>query len=77
MDQGYRYTGTQVEAQYIEWKYAEATERRNADDKWYEHLKGIEYVIPHLLTKPSQTILHSDGGVGKSSLAIALARAPW
>ena len=75
LSEGYRYTGTQVEAQYIEWAYAEATEKVNSDPFWFTKLKGMEYVIPHLLRTPSQTILHSAGGVGKSATAIALARA--
>lgn len=75
LSEGYRYTGTQVEAQYIEWAYAEATEKLNSDPLWFNKLKGMEYVIPHLLRTPSQTILHSAGGVGKSATAIALARA--
>ena len=75
LTEGYRYTGTQVEAQYIEYAYAEATEKLNNDPTWYTQLKGMEYVIPHLLRTPSQTILHSAGGVGKSATAIALARA--
>ena len=75
LSEGYRYTGTQVEAQYIEYAYAEATEKLNNDPTWYTQLKGMEYVIPHLLRTPSQTILHSAGGVGKSATAIALARA--
>lgn len=75
LDQGYRYTGTQVESQYNEYIYAEDTERLNSDPLWYNKLKGMEYVIPHLLRTPSQTILHSAGGVGKSATALALARA--
>ena len=75
LSEGYRYTGTQVEAQYIEWAYAEATEKLNSDPLWFNKLKGMEYVIPYLLRTPSQTILHSAGGVGKSATAIALARA--
>lgn len=42
---------------------------------WRKDVSKEEYIIPGLLRRPSQILLHARGGVGKTETAIALAKA--
>jgi hypothetical protein len=45
------------------------------DKNWRDDVPLEEFVIPGLLRRPSQVLLHARGGVGKTETAIALAKA--
>lgn len=42
---------------------------------WTENVAQEEYIIPGFLRKPSQILIHSRGGVGKTESVMALAKA--
>jgi len=45
------------------------------DKDWRKDVSPEEHIIPGLIRRPSQVLLHARGGVGKTETAIALAKA--
>jgi hypothetical protein len=45
------------------------------DPDWRKDVSPEEHIIPGLIRRPSQVLLHARGGVGKTETAIALAKA--
>lgn len=55
--------------------YEQAQKDNSGETNWWEGLAPSEYIIPDLIKAPSQTILASRPGVGKTSTALGIARA--
>lgn len=70
-DTGRRLSGAQcLNARNEYTKYKENLVANN--DTWYD-VEKMEFVVPGLLCKPSQVIIHGDAGQGKTSALMALA----
>ncbi len=70
-----RLTGKDCDAALMEYLYKVDCDRQNTSANWFNEVQDMDFVIPNLLARPSQTILHSAGGVGKTSAAMGLAKA--
>jgi len=55
--------------------YEQARKDNSGETSWWEGLAPSEYIIPDLIKAPSQTIMASRPGVGKTSTALGIARA--
>ena len=47
----------------------------NYSARWFDEVDDQNYVIPNLLVRPGQVIMHASGGVGKTSACLGLAKA--
>ena len=74
-DTGRRLSGRQCLEAMEEYRYYEDATRQNRDFKWWEGVEAKVPLIPNLLERPQQVILHSAPGVGKTSAALAIATA--
>ena len=72
-DSGRRLSGPQCLDAMQEYRYYEEHAKQNRSYKWWEGVEAKRPLIPNLLERPQQVILHSAAGVGKTSTAMALA----
>lgn len=72
-DSGRRLSGPQCLDAMQEYRYYEEHAKQNRSYKWWEGVEAKKPLIPNLLERPQQVILHSAAGVGKTSTAMALA----
>lgn len=72
---GRRLTGQQCLASMDSYRYYETSRHANAKKKWWQDIERMSFVIPNLLQKPSQVMLHAAGGLGKTSACMGLATA--
>jgi hypothetical protein len=72
---GRRLTGQQCLAAMDEYRYYESTRALNVKIGWWRHIEKMDYVIPNLLQKPTQVMVHAAGGLGKTSACMGLATA--
>ena len=72
-DSGRRLSGPQCLDAMQEYRYYEESYKQNRDYRWWEGVEAKRPLIPNLLERPQQVILHSAAGVGKTSTAMALA----
>lgn len=72
-DSGRRLSGPQCLDAMQEYRYYEEHAKHNRSYKWWEGVEAKRPLIPNLLERPQQVILHSKAGVGKTSTAMALA----
>ncbi|MCP9928590.1 bifunctional DNA primase/polymerase [Cyanobium sp. CH-040] len=74
LETGRRMSGFQCMEALNEYRYFKKSEEAN-NAEWWEGVQRLNPVIPDLLVKPSQVILHAAGGLGKTSTCLALVRA--
>lgn len=70
---GRRLTGSQALAAMTAYRYYEQSKAQNSRP-WWEGVEQMDYLLPNLLMKPSQVLLHAAGGIGKTSACMGLAR---
>lgn len=70
---GRRLTGTQCQEALAEYLYFKQAQKENSNENWYE-VEAMTYLIPNLLMRPSQVLLHAGSGHGKTSACMGLAR---
>ncbi|MCX5969131.1 MAG: AAA family ATPase, partial [Cyanobacteria bacterium] len=75
METGRRMSGKECESALGEYRYKEAADRQNSTGRWFDEVEDQEFIIPNLLVRPGQVILHAAGGVGKTSACLGLAKA--
>lgn len=73
MKTGRRMSGIDCIKALQEWKTYKDSARANAED-WHD-VEEMSFTIPGLMQTPSQIILHSAPGLGKTSAAMGFARA--
>lgn len=75
-DTGRRISGEDLLRQATEFEAYELAHQDDHDPwSWWGKTERMESVIPGLLKKPSQILLHSKGGMGKTSACMGLAKA--
>lgn len=74
LETGRRMSGFQCMEALNEYRYFKKSEETE-NEAWWNGVEKPAPVIPDLLNKPSQVILHAAGGLGKTSTCMALARA--
>ncbi len=72
---GRRLTGVQCLAAMDEYRYYEEARKQNDKAAWWENVQKMDYLVPNLLMKPTQVMLHAAGGLGKTSACMGLAKA--
>jgi len=72
---GRRMNGKDCESALGEYRYKKSADSQNAAARWFDEVDDQNYVIPNLLVRPGQVILHASGGVGKTSACLGLAKA--
>ena len=72
MRTGRRLTGIQCQDALDEYLYYKHTNSINDSKKWND-VDAMTYLIPNLMMRPSQVLLHAAPGVGKTSAAMGLA----
>lgn len=72
---GRRLTGVQCLAAMDEYRYYEDSRRTNEKKDWWQNVERMQFLIPNLLMKPTQVMLHAAGGLGKTSACMGLAKA--
>ena len=72
---GRRLTGTQCLAAMDEYRYYEDSRRQNEKKSWWQDVERMQFLVPNLLMKPTQVMLHAAGGLGKTSACMGLATA--
>ena len=72
---GRRLTGMQCLAAMDEYRYYEAAWQQNEKLKWWENVERMDFLVPNLLMRPTQVMLHAAGGLGKTSACMGLANA--
>lgn len=72
---GRRMNGKDCESALGEYRYKKSADAQNTSARWFEEVDDQNYVIPNLLVRPGQVILHASGGVGKTSACLGLAKA--
>ena len=72
---GRRMNGKECEAALGEYRYKKSADAQNASARWFDEVADQNYIIPNLLVRPGQVILHASGGVGKTSACMGLAKA--
>lgn len=75
VETGRRMSGKECEAALGEYRYKKAADAQNASARWFDEVDEQSFVIPNLLVRPGQVILHASGGVGKTSACLGLAKA--
>jgi hypothetical protein len=58
-----------------EYRYYESSRESNLKKAWWQEIERMTFVIPNLLQKPTQVMLHAAGGLGKTSACMGLATA--
>ncbi|NCW67361.1 MAG: hypothetical protein EBV86_02165 [Marivivens sp.] len=74
-DTGRRMTGKECEAALGEYRYKLTADLQNSNKSWFENVPQLDFIVPNLLARPGQIVLHAAGGVGKTSACMGLARA--
>jgi hypothetical protein len=72
---GRRLTGVQCLAAMDEYRYYEDSRRTNEKKEWWQAVERMQFLVPNLLMKPTQVMLHAAGGLGKTSACMGLATA--
>jgi len=72
---GRRLTGTQCLAAMDEYRYYEDSRRTNEKKAWWQDVERMQFLVPNLLMRPTQVMLHAAGGLGKTSACMGLATA--
>lgn len=72
---GRRLTGSQCLAAMEEYRYYEDSRRQNEKKHWWQDVERMQFLVPNLLMKPTQVMLHAAGGLGKTSACMGLATA--
>jgi len=72
---GRRLNGPQCLAAMDEYRYYEDSKRVNDKKNWWQDVERMQFLIPNLLMKPTQVMLHAAGGLGKTSACMGLATA--
>jgi len=72
---GRRLTGVQCLAAMDEYRYYEEARKQNEQSAWWENVEKMDFLVPNLLMKPTQVMLHAAGGLGKTSACMGLAKA--
>ena len=72
---GRRLNGKDCESALGEYRYKKSADAQNSAARWFDEVDDQNYVIPNLLVRPGQVILHASGGVGKTSACLGLAKA--
>jgi len=72
---GRRLTGSQCLAAMEEYRYYEDSRRQNEKKQWWQDVERMQFLVPNLLMKPTQVMLHAAGGLGKTSACMGLATA--
>jgi len=72
---GRRLTGQQCLAAMDEYRYYEDSRRTNQKVEWWQNVERMQFLVPNLLMKPTQVMLHAAGGLGKTSACMGLAKA--
>ena len=72
---GRRLTGQQCLAAMDEYRYYEDSRRQNQKVEWWQNVERMQFLVPNLLMKPTQVMLHAAGGLGKTSACMGLAKA--
>lgn len=72
---GRRLSGIQCLAAMDEYRYYEDSRRINEKKHWWQDVERMKFLIPNLLMKPTQVMLHAAGGLGKTSACMGLATA--
>ena len=72
---GRRLTGAQCLAAMDEYRYYEDSRRQNEKKAWWQNVERMQYLVPNLLARPTQVMLHAAGGLGKTSACMGLATA--
>lgn len=72
---GRRLTGQQCLAAMDEYRYYETSRASNRKQDWWQDIERMTFIIPNLLMRPTQVMLHSAGGLGKTSACMGLATA--
>lgn len=71
----HRMTGKDCLAALGEYRYQVTAEKQNLSPRWFDEVQDMDFIIPNLLVRPGQVILHAAGGVGKTSACMGLAKA--
>ena len=72
---GRRMNGKDCESALGEYRYKKSADAQNSAGRWFDEVDDQNYVIPNLLVRPGQVIMHASGGVGKTSACMGLAKA--
>lgn len=72
---GRRLTGVQCLAAMDEYRYYEDSRRQNEKKAWWQGVERMQFLVPNLLMRPTQVMLHAAGGLGKTSACMGLATA--
>lgn len=72
---GRRMSGKECEAALGEYRYKKAADQQNTAADWFDAVDEPNFVIPNMLVRPGQVIMHAAGGVGKTSACLGLAKA--
>lgn len=75
IETGRRMTGRDCEAALGEYRYKKSADELNVAKNWFDQVVDQDFIIPNLLVRPGQVILHAEGGVGKTSACLGLAKA--
>lgn len=75
IETGRRMSGKDCEAALGEYRYKKAADAQNTSAAWFDEVQDQDFVIPNMLVRPGQVILHASGGVGKTSACMGLAKA--
>lgn len=72
---GRRLTGVQCLAAMEEYRYYKRSKEKNDKAEWWENVEKMDFLVPNLLMRPTQVMLHAAGGLGKTSACMGLAKA--
>lgn len=72
---GRRLTGVQCLAAMEEYRYYKRSKEKNDKGDWWENVEKMDFLVPNLLMRPTQVMLHAAGGLGKTSACMGLAKA--
>jgi hypothetical protein len=72
---GRRMNGKECEAALGEYRYKQSADTQNKSEAWFDAVDDLSFVIPNMIVRPGQVILHAAGGVGKTSACLGLAKA--
>ena len=75
VETGRRMNGKDCESALGEYRYKKSADAQNTSARWFDEVDDQNYVIPNLLVRPGQVIMHASGGVGKTSACLGLAKA--
>jgi len=75
IETGRRMSGKECEAALGEYRYKKSADAQNTSAGWFDEVQDQDFVIPNMLVRPGQVIMHASGGVGKTSACMGLAKA--